>query len=171
LTNFIVSPTVSFQTGLAFNALQYGLDIENLSSYVKSNTNPELGQLIKAESRPLFLELPIAINYRQRLNYKIHLIFGAGISPHLYTTQQIEYYYSFETDNNVFLPVESGHYVKGLNLYLGTLNGSIGFSKKLNNGNKIETSLFYKKGIGTLGIEKVKAQYMGISTSYQFSQK
>ncbi len=171
LVNFITSPTLSFETGAMFTTHFYDVPADDISQLNLPAHDQSLGELNRAEITSWLLEIPFNLKYRYRLNQNSHLMFGVGLTPLLYTKQKVEHYYTFDGGNGQFLPVESSNAIKGLKGYLGLANASLGLSNKLNNNKRLETSLFYKHSLGTIGSEQVNAQYFGVSGAYMFTLK
>ncbi len=171
LVNFITSPTLSFETGAMFTTYFYDVPADDVSQLDLPAQDQSLGELNRAEITSWLLEIPLNLKYRYRLSQNSHLMLGAGLTPLLYTKQKVEHYYSFDGGNGQFIPVESSNAIKGAKGYLGLANVSLGLSNKLNNNKRLETSLFYKHSIGTIGSEQVNAQYFGVSGAYMFTLK
>ncbi|MFZ1808526.1 MAG: hypothetical protein WAU36_14940, partial [Cyclobacteriaceae bacterium] len=114
-------------------------------------------------------ETPFNIKYRYPVSMKSNWIFGGGYTAMLYSKQILEYDYQF--DNNQSASLNSSILEKGLKVYPGTLNLSLGFSSELKNKKSIETSIYYQHGLGKVGIEQTIPTFIGLRGAYWFTLK
>ena len=96
-------------------------------------------------------------------------VIGAGYTPMIYTKQVLEYDYEFDTNQTA--TVNSTLRDNQVRTYNGTANLSLGFSKELKNQKTVETSLFYRYGLGKVGLEQVIPNFVGIRGAYLFTIK
>jgi hypothetical protein len=168
LANFITSPTLSIETGMLMHQTEYQVGEENVESLNIPAGDPTYGTLQTVEISSSMFELPLNLKYRHRISAANHLVLGAGISGLVYTKQEFEYIYGFEVGNNQIIPVETSFREKGTQWYLGTGNVALGLSSLLKNGKRLETMVFYKKGLTDLGLEQVEGDFMGVRAAYMF---
>ncbi len=170
LGDFLVSPSLSIETGGKFIHRFYKISEDEL----KSNSelpyiNPDLAPLGQADIDSWMVEIPLNLKYRYPLSPKTHALAGLGFSSIIYTKQVLEYSYNFDS-----VPaghVTEPHTISNFARYGGTLNVSLGFSKRLKNKKILETSLYYQHGLGDSGIEKMRSNYLGIRGAYWFTLK
>lgn len=170
LGDLILSPSISVEIGAKYFKRYYEIaDRVELADVNLPDANGSGGVLQKAEVDNWMLELPVALKYRYLLSPALHGLAGAGYSTSIYMNQVFEYDYQFNNGNNGDFLVHSLYRHKATNVYPGTLNFSIGLSNKLKNGKSIEATVVYQQGLGTMGIEKNKASYLGVRTVYWFT--
>lgn len=168
LGDFIVSPSLSLETGAKYTHRFYEIsDRIALSGIQLPNVDTNLGPLVNADIDSWMLEVPINLKYRYPLSMKTHLLTGIGYSSLMYTKQVLEYYYELDSDPSA--QINTTHSVKKFDINPGMLNISIGLSKEMKNRKTAETSLFYQYGLGEIGIEKAKANFLGIRSTYWFT--
>ncbi|HEX9650448.1 MAG TPA: hypothetical protein VGA21_07800 [Cyclobacteriaceae bacterium] len=164
--DFIMSPSLSLETGV-----KYALHTNKVKNADSSNLNfpdvdPQLGQLNTAEIDFYSLELPLYLKYRYPFSDKTYLQTGVGYSFFIYTKEEFDY--DYEISGNPGASINTLVKDKNFTIYPGTLNFSLGLSKELKNKKILETSLFYQHGVGSMGIEKIKLQFLGVKGSYWF---
>ncbi|MEQ8477690.1 hypothetical protein [Fulvivirga sp.] len=170
VADFIMSPTLSIESGLTFNTTHYDVEMEDLQSLSLPTSDPIYGAVENAEITAWFMEILSSLKYRQRISQKNHLVYGAGASAFWYTKQAIEFGHLFET-NTITVPVESSYRIRKPELYFGTFNLSLGLSAALKNGKRLETSLVHKTNLGKLGSEQVASNFIGVKASYLFKAR
>ncbi len=171
LANFITSPRLSIETGALLNMSEYEFDPGEVSRVNIPPPDPAYGNFTGMEVNAQFIEIPLNLKYRHRISASTHLVGGIGLSSFLYTKQEFEYQYSFDTSEGLSLPVEKPLPRNNPAWMSGTFNLSLGISTRLNNGKRIETQVFYKPGISPVGNEDISIQYLGIRASYMFDIK
>ena len=87
----------------------------------------------------------------------------------IYTKQVLEYSYDFDAVPSGH--ITESHIIADITRYTGTLNISLGVSKRLKNNKILETSLYYQHGLGEMGVEKMNSNYVGIRGTYWFTVK
>jgi hypothetical protein len=169
LGDFIVSPSLSFETGIKYLKRYYELaDQQDLVDSSLPGVDESIGALQKAEIDSWMLEIPVMLKYRYPLSLKSHILGGAGYSALYYWKQLFEYDYSFSGGGDAFT-VGSVYETKEHSFYSGSLNITLGVSNQLKNHKTLETSLFYQRGIGSKGVEKTNANFFGIRGVYWFT--
>lgn len=171
MANFITSPNLGVEAGLLFNANEYAISADEINQLSLPEPDPIYGKFENAEISHFFFEIPVNLKYRYRISPTKHIIGAAGLSAMFFTKEEVEYIYFYEIDENFISPLETSYRNKETHGYLGTANISLGLSSLLNNGKKLETSLFYKRNLQSLGIEGVDIDYVGVKASYQFKIK
>jgi len=170
LGDFILSPSLSVETGAKYTRRIYEIsDKEALLDMSLPNVNPTLGPLVNADIDSWILEVPINLKYRYPLSMKAHLLAGIGYSSLMYMKQVFEY--SYELDSDPSAQINTTYKTEKFALNPGMVNISLGLSKELKNKKIVETSLYYQHGLGALGTEKVKANFLGIRSTYWFTIK
>jgi hypothetical protein len=81
----------------------------------------------------------------------------------------LEYSYNLNTVTSGY--ITEPHTISKYTWYTGTLNISLGLSKRLKNDKILETSLYYQHGLGESGVEKTKSNFLGIRGTYWFTIK
>jgi hypothetical protein len=173
LADFILSPSVSLETGAKYFRRNYALnDINELNKISWPGADESLGELHKVEVDNMMLEIPLNLKYRYPLSLKTHWLGSIGYSPTLYLNQVFEYEYKFDdgSGGNSFM-IHSTYRDNKITLYPGTLNFSIGISNQLKNRKTVETTLFYQQGLGDMGAEKMRTKYFGVRGIYWFNVK
>jgi hypothetical protein len=170
LADFIVSPALSIETGIKRAARYYEVDDpKELSELPLPGVNESQGNLVKAEIDYKYLELPLNLKYRYPISRKAHWLYGLGYSSMLYTKQIYEYDYAVDGASGFSLGSISE--ITRSKIYPGTINLSIGLSRELKDKKIMEASLFYQYGLGTRGLEKTSANYLGVRGVYWFRIK
>jgi hypothetical protein len=170
LGDFIVSPSFSLETGAKFIHRYYEIPEESLSKNLTlPYVNTDLGALKQADIDSWMIEVPLNLKYRYQLAPKINAIAGLGYSSLIYTKQVLEY--SYTLDAVPLGHITEPHNVSDITRYTGALNLSLGISKRLKNNKILETSLFYQQGLGALGVEKMKSNFIGVRGVYWFTIK
>lgn len=164
LGDFILSPSLSFETGLKYAHRFYSVGEKELNKINLPFVNQTIGDVKLAEIDSWVLEVPLHLKYRFPLSMKTSLLTRIGYSAMIYTGQTLEYSYEYDASNNLF--VKDSHKQKGFHLYPGALNLSIGVSRLLKNKKILETGIFYQQGLGGMGVEKNKPSYLGIRGVY-----
>jgi len=170
LGDFIVSPSLSFETGAKYAHRTY--EITNgaeLSGMQLPGVDPSLGPLAAADVDSWMAEFPINLKYCYPLSMKTHLLAGIGYSSILYTKQVFEYYHELSSDPSA--QINTSHKIEQFTLYPGMLNFSLGVSKELKHKKILETSLYYQHGLSKLGAENAQANFLGVRGTYWFMLK
>ena len=77
---------------------------------------------------------------------------GAGYTAMFYTKQILEYDYQFTGSQSASINSSiANHNFKS---YPGTVNLSLGYSSELKNKKILESSVYYRYGLGKVGIEQ-----------------
>jgi hypothetical protein len=164
LGDFVLSPTVSMETGVKFTHRFYSVSESELDKIELPFVNNTIGEVRLSEIDALLLEIPLIGKYRLPLTTRASLLMRLGYSSLIYTGQTFEYSYKFDQTNVLF--VKDSHKKDGLRLAPGTLTFSFGSSHQLRNKKMFEGDLFYQYGIGRMGAEQNKASYVGIRGVY-----
>lgn len=169
LSDLIVSPSFSIETGVKFSHRFYEIHGNALASsrIVLPNTNPDLGSILIADVDSWMLEVPVNLKYRAPLSPRAHWHAGIGYAS-LFMTKQI-FEYDYQLDGNQSARVNESHNYPGTKVYPGMLNISFGFSNQVKNNKILETSLYYQFGLGARGREDLHADYLGLRTAYWFN--
>jgi len=170
LGDFIMSPSLSVETGAKFIHRFYEIPEEELNTdptlpYV----NPELAPVTQADIDSWMIEVPMNLKYRYPLSPKTYALAGLGYSAVIYTKQVLEYSYNFDAIPSGY--ITEPHIINDVTRYSGSLNVSLGISKRLKNNKILETSLYYLHGLGEMGVEKNHSNYIGIRGVYWFTVK
>ncbi|HCR54379.1 MAG TPA: hypothetical protein DIW27_08190 [Cytophagales bacterium] len=170
LADFIVSPSLSIEAGVLHTQRHNRISSSDLLPLPTfPGADESLGKLNNVDIDSWVFETPINLKYRYPVSLKSNWIFGAGYSAMLYSKQILEYDYLF--DNNPSASLNSSILDKQLRIYPGTVNLSLGFSSELKNKKIFEASLYYRYGIGKVGIEQTTPEFIGISSAYWFTLK
>lgn len=166
LCDFILSPSLSFETGAKYTHRFYSVSETELSKINLEASNQNIGDVKLAEIDSWILEVPLNVKYRFPLSMKTSFLTRFGYSPMIYTGQTIEYSYEYDPANNLF--VKDSHKLNGFHLYPGALNISLGMSRQLKNKKIVEAGLFYQLGLSKMGVEKNKQNFLGARAVYWF---
>ena len=170
LGDFIVSPSLSVETGAKFIHRYYEISEEELNTNpTLPYINPDLAPATQAEVDSWMIEVPMNLKYRYPLSPKTYALAGLGYSSVIYTKQVFEYSYNFDAIPSGY--ITEPHILNDVTRYSGTLNISLGISKRLKNNKILETSLYYQQGLGEMGVEKNRSNYIGIRGVYWFTVK
>jgi hypothetical protein len=170
LGEFIVSPSLSVETGAKYIHRVYDISEEELNSNLTlPDVNHDLAPVIQADIDSWMIEVPINLKYRYPLSPKLHALAGLGYSTVIYTKQALEYSYNYDAIPSGY--ITEPHTINDVTRYSGTLNISLGISKRLKNNKILETSLYYQQGLGEVGAEKNQSNYIGIRGVYWFTLK
>ena len=170
LGEFIVSPSLSFETGAKFIHRVYEIPEEDLNSNLTlPDVNSDLAPVTQADIDSWMIEVPMNLKYRYPLSTKTYALAGLGYSSVIYTKQILEYSYNFDAIPSGY--ITEPHIINDVTRYSGTLNISLGISKRLKNNKILETSLYYQHGLGEMGVEKNHSNYFGIRGVYWFTVK
>ena len=170
LGDFIVSPSFSVETGGKFIHRSYEIsEAESNSNLTLPYVNPDLAPVTQAEIDSWMIEVPINLKYRYPLSLKTYALASFGYSSLIYTKQVLEY--SYDLDAVPSGHISESHIIADITRYSGTLNISLGVSKRLKNNKILETSLYYQHGLGEMGVEKMNSNYVGIRGTYWFTVK
>jgi len=170
LADFIVSPTLSIETGITHSQRHNRIpasDILQPSTFPGADLS--LGELKNVDIDSWVFEIPINLKYRYPISLKSNWIAAAGYSSMIYSKQILEYDYQFGSSQSA--SVNSSIIDKKIKSYPGTLNLSLGFSNELKNKKIIEASIFYRYGLGKVGIEQTVPEFIGIRGAYWFTLK
>lgn len=170
LADFIVSPSLSIETGLIHSQRHNRIsstDILQPDNFPGSD--PSLGELKSVDVDSWVFETPFNLKYRYPVSLKSNWIFSGGYTSMLYSKQIIEYDYQF--NNNPSASLNSSIIDKKMRVYPGTLNLSLGFSSELKNKKIVEASVYYRYGLGKVGIEKTTPEFIGLRGVYWFTLK
>ncbi len=153
LGDFIVSPSLSVETGAKFIHRYYEISEEELNTNLTlPYVNPDLAPVTQADIDSWMIEVPMNLKYRYPLSLKTYALVGLGYSSVIYTKQVLEYSYNFDAIPSGY--ITEPHILTDVTRYSGTLNISLGISKRLKNNKILETSLYYQHGLGEMGVEK-----------------
>ncbi len=168
LANLVFSPSIGLETGVKYVHRFYEISgEESLSGTELPGVNPALGTLINADVDSWIMEVPLNLKYRFPISMKTHWLAGIGYSSILYTKQIFEYDHEFESGSPV--TINSAYEKSGIEVYPGTLNISLGLSRELKNRKTLETSVYYQHGLGKMGIENARINYVGLRGLYWFT--
>lgn len=169
MADFIVSPSLSLETGITYQGRIF--EAETLDGLSLPSPDPQRGEFEEVEINSKLFEFPLNLRYRRPLNYRSNFITSLGVSGLLFTKQTVEYVQQFDAGDDIEFPVESSFHVDEPRFSFGTLNASLGLNRKLKNEKEIEISLFYKYGLGEMGLEQVNADFFGLRGAYWFTIK
>ena len=170
LGEFIVSPSLSVETGAKFIHRVYEIPEDELNSNLTlPDVNSDLAPVIQADIDSWMIEVPLNLKYRYPLSSKLYALAGLGYSSVIYTKQALEYSYNFDAIPSGY--ITEPHTINDVTRYSGTLNISLGISKRLKNNKILETSLYYQQGLGEMGVESNDSNYLGIRGVYWFTVK
>ncbi len=170
LADFIVSPSLSIETGITHSQRHNRIpssDILQVNDF--PGADPSLGELKNVDIDSWVFETPINLRYRLPVSLTSNWIVGAGYTPMFYTKQILEYDYQFGSNQSA--SINSSVIDKTFTSYPGTLNLSLGFSSELKNKKTLEASIFYRYGLGKVGIEQSIPEFIGIRGAYWFTVK
>ncbi|MDN5202368.1 hypothetical protein QQ008_13360 [Fulvivirgaceae bacterium BMA10] len=174
LADFIVSPSLSIETGAKYIYRTYEVFGENeLSQLQLPNVDESVSKLIGADIESKILEIPLNLKYRRPLSLRTNAVIGVGYSSMLYLGQVFEYDHEFNDGGNSpgsqNFTISSRTKDHTTTFYPGTLNISLGASRQLRNTKVLETSVYYQRGLGKKGIEKIDPSFFGVRGVYWFS--
>jgi len=165
--DFIVSPSLSLETGVHYLTMQF--ETENPENFDKVNQpqiDPSVGDLTLIDIETEMLELPVNLKYRHPI--KGGAVFAsAGASAIFYTSQVYNYSHQIEVDNRP-LKVESGVNLKPSSSPFSYLNFDIGMTQVVKKQNALELRLQYKHPLDELGETGISPSILGIKTAYWF---
>lgn len=171
LADFILSPSLSLETGGIHTRRYFDIrDPDELAKTQLPGVNESAGDLLKAEVDYWMLEVPMNLKYRYPVSLKTRWLTSIGYSPLIYLRELFEYDYAFDdgSGGNGFV-IRSDYQTNKAVLYPGTLNFSLGLSHQLKNKKILETSLYYRHGLGEMGLENVKRNFIGVRGVYWFT--
>ncbi len=169
LGDFILSPSLSIETGVKYSKRYYDIsDTDALLGLPLPGDDQSPGTLQIAEIDSWMFEIPVALKYRYPLSLKTHLLGSIGYSSLLYRKQIFEYDHLFPSGGDAYT-LASEYESSKTSFYSGSLNITLGISKKLKNNEILETSLYYQYGIGEKGIEKTNVNFLGVRGVYWFT--
>jgi hypothetical protein len=122
--DLILSPSLSFETGLKYMHRFYSVPENYLSKISLPFVNQDIGDIKLAEIDSWILEVPLNMKYRIPLSTKTSFLFRIGYSPMIYTSQTLEYSYEYDVTKNLYL--KDSHKDKTVHLNAGAANFSIG---------------------------------------------
>jgi hypothetical protein len=170
LGEFIVSPSLSVETGGKFIHRVYEISEEELNSNLTlPDVNSDLAPVTQADIDSWIIEVPMNLKYRYPLSSKLHALASLGYSSVIYTKQALEYSYNFDAIPSGY--ITEPHTITDVTRYSGTFNISLGISKRLKSNKILETSLYYQQGLGEMGVEKMNYSYIGVRGAYWFTIK
>ena len=166
---FIFSPSLSIETGVKLSRRFYEISKADLAGRPLPNVNGSLGPLAYADVDSWIVEAPLNLKYRYPISMKTNWIGAIGYSSFIYTRQVFEYDYAVDGNPGVYLNTSEN--INKTKMYPGTLNFSLGLSHQLKHNKILETALFYQRGLGEAGVEKMKADFFGVRGIYWFTIK
>ena len=171
LGDLILSPSISLETGGKFIHRFYEIGDDEISAMNSKlpYVNADLAPVTQVDIDSWMIEIPINLKYRYPLSPTSHALAGIGYSSLLYTKQVLEYSYNLDTVTSGY--ITEPHTISKYRWSIGTLNISLGLSKRLKNNKILETSLYYQHGLGESGVEKTKSNFLGIRGAYWFTIK
>lgn len=171
LGDLILSPSISLETGGKFIHRFYEISDDEISAMNSKlpYVNADLAPVTQVDIDSWMIEIPFNLKYRYPLSSTSHALAGFGYSSLLYTKQVLEYSYNLDTVTAGY--ITEPHTISKYTWYAGTLNISLGLSKRLKNNKILETSLYYQHGLGESGVEKTKSNFLGIRGTYWFTIK
>lgn len=169
MADLILSPSLSLETGAVYSSKHLELKSSNIRNLDLDlpQVNTDLGPLSSAELDASIIEIPMGLKYRTPLNNK-YLSVGLGYSAFLYLNEEFEYTHQNAQISGNVISIQRSN---SPHIYSGTMNASLGIQHLLHKGGKLETSLFYQKGIGGLGVEKLQADFFGAKAIYWIRMK
>ena len=169
LADFILSPSISLETGAKFMKRVYQVTGNDLSKIIPVRVDNNLGTLIDTDVDSWILEIPLSFKYRYPQSIKTHWLGGIGYTSLIYTKQLLEHGYHYQVDGNPDVSIVSSFEDTRLRMYPGTLNFSLGISNQLKNKKILETSIYYQQGLGKAGLERNTANFLGVRGVYWFT--
>ncbi len=170
LADFILSPSLSVETGLKYTHRVYDItDINELSAEQLPGMDQNLGTLEKIDIDSWIFEIPLNLKYRYPVSTKTHWLGGLGYSSIIYGKQVFEYEYGMAGNPDATVTTVYGF--PHAEVYPGALNFSLGVSNQLKNKKILETSIYYQLGLGKSGIEENSINYLGVRGVYWFTAR
>ena len=167
LADFILSPSISLETGVKFVKRVYEVTGKGLSKIEPVRVDNSQGALISTDVDSWIMEIPLSLKYRYPQSIKMHWLGGIGYTSLLYTKQLLEH--GYQVDGNPNISIVSSFKDKRLRTYPGMLHFSLGISNQLKSKKILETSLFYQQGLGKAGLERNTANFLGVRAVYWFT--
>lgn len=169
--DFILSPSLSIETGARYSRRYYEADEHNgLSDLQLPGMDESAGTLQKAEMDYWVTELPLYLKYRYPFSAKSYCQGSIGYSTLFYFRQVFEYDYAFAADNRDMI-IHSVYETGQTSFSPGAVSISFGLGRHLKNNKIIEASLYYQRGLGPMGLEQTNADFLGIRSAYWFTLK
>ena len=169
LADFIVSPTLSIESGLMHSQRHNRISSSDIMQNDFPGSDPSLGELKNVDVDSWVFETPLSIKYRYPVTIKSNWIVGAGYTAMFYTKQILEYDYQFTGSQSASINSSiANHNFKS---YPGTVNLSLGYSSELKNKKILEASVYYRYGLGKVGIEQSTPVFIGVRGTYCFTLK
>jgi hypothetical protein len=167
LADFILSPSLSLETGGKYAHRVYSIsDQPSIAGKTFPQVEGGLGTPKNVDIDSWILEVPANLKYRYPISLKRHWLTSVGYSSVLFTRQVLEY--DYELSGNSSASIYSAFKKDKLALYSGSLNFSLGLSNEDKRKNKLETSIYYQYGLGSIGAEKIQRNFLGIRSVYWF---
>ncbi len=170
LADFIISPSLSIESGVMHSQRHNRIsssDILQVSNFPGSD--PSLGELKNVDVDSWVFESPLNLKYRFPVTMKSNWIIGAGYTAMFYTKQIMEFDYQFTGSQSATINSSTAN--NNFKSYPGTVNLSLGYSSELRNKKILEASVYYRYGLGKVGIEQTIPAFIGVSGSYWFTLK
>lgn len=171
--NWIVSPRISFETGLAYGSARIAVTDNLQDLHPKEN---EWGDPVKMTFTRQSISLPLGIRYRQWIQSNRQLLLRAGYTPYFSLHEVQECSYAVDGYNTGKDYDEAPAFVlterrDTKHLYVSTVNVSAGLLHTLKNKHKLETTLTYEHGLRRAGVERSMVQFFGVKAAYWFKVK
>ncbi|MEQ8425088.1 MAG: hypothetical protein RIA63_10285, partial [Cyclobacteriaceae bacterium] len=168
LADLITSPSLSIEAGIIHTQRHNRIaDSDILQPNDFPGVDPSLGELKNVDIDSWILEVPVNLKYRFPVSLKSNWFGGLGYTNMIYTKQVLEYDYRFQA--NPSASINSAVIDKNIKVYPGTLNLSLGFSRELKKKGILEASVYYRYGLGKVGIEQTTPDFIGIRGAYWFT--
>lgn len=170
LADIIVSPALSLESGLMHTQRHNRIPSSDILQPANfPGSDPSLGELKTVDVDSWVFEVPLNLKYRYPITMKSNWIIGAGYTSMLYSKQILEYDYQFTGSQAA--SINSSIIDKKIRSYPGTLNLSLGFSSEMKNKKLFEASVYYRYGLGKVGIEQTIPEFIGLRGAYWFTLK
>ncbi|MEQ9300936.1 MAG: hypothetical protein RIF33_20345 [Cyclobacteriaceae bacterium] len=116
--------------------------------------------------------MPLNLKYRIPLSASTRLLVGVGVSAMWYTRQEFEHTYQLINEDgtpDIRGSVRSDSNYDDWTAYPGNINFMLGIAENLQNNKTLEVSLFYRKGLGDKGVERLNPNLLGLRGAYWFN--
>ena len=168
MIDFILSPSISLETGVKYTHRFYEITNKNETTSIEfPGLDKSLGDLQRVDIDNRILDFPLNLKYRYPLTLKTQWVGAFGYSALLYLRQDFEYNHAWSGGPK--LSILSTYRRNGRDFYSGTLNFSLGLGHELKKKRIFETSIYYQMGLGSKGLEKTNASFIGLRGAYWFT--
>ena len=167
IAGYQLNKKLAIQTGVLFSKIEYTCNGRYFNQEMLKASMPPGMQILSLTGNCGVFEIPLKLNYSIINNSKANVFLSSGFSTYLLLNESNRY----KTLLNGDIDNMNGSYKNTTFYPAATADISIGFEKKLSNGNKLRLEPYLQLPLKGIGVGDMKVISTGLHVSYLLFQK